>query len=112
MRVQEAHERMVTFQTLLLEDIRAARNFALNKPTPYACRTLYRTTAAYIEGVVYQLRLVCLAALEDDPTIYSPSEILALKEKTVILKKKWRDSRKGLIPKASAKYIIFIQVFR
>ncbi len=51
--------------------------------TLFGIRTVIRTAAALIEGVIYQLRLVCLAAAEDNLLLYSVEEILALKQENI-----------------------------
>ena len=79
---------MWEFQKLMLEDIRIAKKQALKMPTPFALRTLIRTATAYIEGTVYQLRLVCLAALKDAPNYFSPEEAVVLQEKYVTIDNK------------------------
>ncbi|ELC9557897.1 MULTISPECIES: hypothetical protein [Vibrio] len=90
MKVEKANDEMWMFHQLLLEDVRAARDFGLSVKSRFALRTLYRTSAAYIEGVTYQLRLVCLAALEDVPDIFDANEIMLLREKSVGLDYKGR----------------------
>jgi hypothetical protein len=56
----------------------------------FGIRTVVRTAAALTEGIIYQLRLVCLAASEDYPSLYSLEEILALKQESVSLNEKGR----------------------
>jgi hypothetical protein len=85
MKVKVAYEIMWNFQSLMLEDIRMAKELELKYPTDFALRTIFRTSAAYIEGTIYQLRLVCLAAAEDVPHLFSSNEMMSLKEKTVYL---------------------------
>lgn len=102
---------MWEFQQLLLADIQAARDFARKEPTHFALRTIYRTSAAYIEGVVYQLRLVCLAALEDVPSIYNPSEITALREKTIILTNQGKLEEKDSFQKLKPSILFLFSCF-
>ncbi|WP_444905960.1 hypothetical protein ACJJIR_15070 [Microbulbifer sp. SSSA008] len=111
MRVKDAYKEMWQFQSLLLEDIRAARDIARNDPTPFSLRTIYRTSAAYIEGTLYQLRLVCLAALEDVPTIFNYQEILALKEKTVLLNSKGKLEEKDQFQKLKPSILFLFSCF-
>ncbi len=107
---------MWIFHQLLLEDVRAARDFGLNAKSNFALRTLYRTSAAYIEGVTYQLRLVCLAAHEDVSNIFDANEIMLLKEKCVGLDKqgriKERESFQSLKPNILFLFKCFAKLHR
>jgi hypothetical protein len=69
-------------------DIGLAKEVGLSSSSQFALRTIIRTTSAYVEGTVYQLRLVCLASVEDVPNIFSPEEVLALKEVSISLDRK------------------------
>ena len=80
MKIDLVYKEMLDFQALLFEDIRSARDFGKSHKSQFSLRTLYRTSAAHIEGVIYQLRLVCLAALDDIPNIYNASEIIILND--------------------------------
>lgn len=102
---------MCQFQSLLLDDIKSARDFALKEPTQFALRTIYRTSAAYMEGVVYQLRLVCLASLEDIPTIYSPDEVIALREKSIVLTNKGTLEEKDSFQKLKPSILFLFSCF-
>lgn len=102
---------MWEFQKLLLEDIRTARDYGKEQPSHFALRTIIRTSAAYIEGTVYQLRLVCLAANEDCPHLFSNEEIIALKEKTVVLDKKGKVKLKDSYQKIQQSIIFTFSSF-
>lgn len=114
LKVEIATRKMNEFQALMLEDIRCARDFGLQNPTHFALRTILRTSAAYIEGTVYQLRLVCLAASEDNPSIFSPDEFMALKEQVVTLSDtgttKRRDSFQKIQPSILFTFSMFAKI--
>ncbi len=88
LKTKDAYMSMQEFQTLMMEDFEKDRDFAKTSPSHFSLRTLYRTGAALLEGLTYQLRLVCFAAYEDNPEIFDPSEVLALKEKLVSVNSK------------------------
>jgi hypothetical protein len=97
-----AYKKMWEFQKLMLEDIATSKNKGVEDPSQFSLRTNIRTSSAYIEGTIYQLRLVCTAASEDVPQFFSESEILLLKEKSVSLDSKGKVKEKGFISKANS----------
>lgn len=111
LKAKIAYNEMWDFQSLMLEDIRTARDYGLNNPTHYALRTILRTSAAYIEGTIFQLRLVCLAASEDSPGIFSVNEILALREKSIFLNKKGEVEEKDSFQKLQPSILFTFSIF-
>jgi len=94
LNVEKANQEMTKVSKLLLNDFEFSKvvmkNLSLLQPRNrdhvlFGIRTVIRTAAALIEGVVYQLRLVCIAASKDYPSLYSIEEVLALKEEVVTI---------------------------
>lgn len=92
LRVEKANKEMMKVCGLLVNDFECSKKVMRlllkekvgeNEQPLFGIRTVIRTAAALIEGVVYQLRLVCLAASEDNPLLYSVEEILALKQENI-----------------------------
>lgn len=106
-----AYEKMWEFQKLMLEDIAISKYKGKEDPSQFALRTNIRTSSAYIEGTIYQLRLVCTAASEDAPQLFSESEILLLKEKSVSLDSKGKVKEKDSFQKPIASVLFLFSLF-
>jgi len=78
--VETAIMNMRKFQSLMSDDFEKAKEFARADLSQFSMRTLFRTSVTYLEGVTYQLRLVCLAASEDIPGVFTSKQILELKQ--------------------------------
>ncbi|WP_305846319.1 hypothetical protein [Photobacterium kishitanii] len=111
MKVNKANDEMWMFHKFLLDDVCAARDFGLSAKSHFALRTLYRTSGAYIEGVTYQLRLVCLAALEDVSDIFDANEIMLLREKSVSLDKQGKINERELFQSLKPNILFLFRCF-
>jgi hypothetical protein len=111
MKTALAYEKMWEFQKLMLEDIATSKNKGIEDPSQFSLRTNIRTSSAYIEGTIYQLRLVCTAASEDAPQFFSESEILLLKEKSVSLNSKGKVQEKDSFQKPIASVLFLFSLF-
>ncbi|ENM5935887.1 hypothetical protein CTB58_003752 [Vibrio mimicus] len=111
MKTKDAYKRMWDFQQVLLEDIRIARDWGKKEPSHFVLRTIYRTSAAYIEGTTYQLRLVCQAAAEEVPHFFTAEEIIALREVKVDLNSKGELCEKDNFQKLKPSILFLFKCF-
>jgi hypothetical protein len=80
MKRELAVNQMKSVFTLLSNDVEEIRVYGIENNNGFARRTLLRTHFAFIEGMVFQLRLVAIATAKDYPGLFSNEEVTLLKE--------------------------------
>jgi hypothetical protein len=97
-----AVNQMKSVFTLLSNDVEEIRVYGKENNNGFSQRTLLRTHFAFIEGMVFQLRLVAIATAKDYPDLFSNEEVTLLHEERYQLSAKGKletkDNFQQLLP--------------